>query len=146
MLAWLSGVAGVDSKKFTEEFFAVGSLIATGTPEEIINADRKEFNESGLHLSISQVEERDLVGFSARREDLEQSLRNLHEAEKYDLTLLAVTDVALHHSMILAIGKEATLEKLPFERIDDVLFHAPGVVSRKRQIFPGVCEAIQLSN
>ena len=33
--------------------------------------------------------------------------------------------------------------ELPFERIDDSLFHAPGVVSRKRQIFPAVCEAIQ---
>jgi manganese-dependent inorganic pyrophosphatase len=47
--------------------------------------------------------------------------------------------------MILAIGPEATLEKLPFERIDSSLFHAPGVVSRKRQIFPAVCEAIQHS-
>ncbi len=145
MLTWLSGVAGVDAKKFTEEFFAVGSLIASGTPDEILNADRKEFIEKGLSLSISQVEERDLVGFAARREDLEQALRNLFINEKYDLAVLAVTDVALHHSMILVIGQDATLAKLPFERIDETLFHAPGVVSRKRQIFPAVCEAIQLS-
>ena len=59
--------------------------------------------------------------------------------------MLAVTDVALHHSMILAIGQEAALSKLPFERRDENLFHAPGVVSRKRQIFPAICEAIQLS-
>ncbi len=63
MLTWLSGVAGVDAEKFTEEFFAVGSLIANGTPEEILNADRKEFAERGLNVSISQVEERDLHGF-----------------------------------------------------------------------------------
>ena len=43
MLTWLSGVAGVDPAKFTEEFFAQGSLIANGSPEEILNADRKEF-------------------------------------------------------------------------------------------------------
>ena len=47
--------------------------------------------------------------------------------------------------MILAIGPEGTLAKLPFERKDETLFHAPGVVSRKRQLFPAVCEAIQLS-
>lgn len=145
MLTWLGGVAGVDAKKFTEEFFAVGSLIANGTPDEILNADRKEFTEQGLNVSISQVEERDLHGFAARRQELEQVLKDLHTTRNYDLTILAVTDVALHHSMILAVGQEATLAKLPFERVDETLFHAPGVVSRKRQIFPAVCEAIQHS-
>ena len=145
MLTWLSGVAGVDPKKFTDEFFGVGSLIANGTPEEILNADRKEFTEQGLLVSISQVEERDLHGFAARRQELEAALRELYTAKKYDLAVIAITDVALHHSMILAIGQEAALAKFPFERIDNSLFHAPGVVSRKRQIFPAVCEAIQHS-
>ncbi len=143
MLTWLSGVAGVEPKTFSEEFFAVGSLIASGTPDEILNADRKEFTEQGTTVSISQVEERDLHGFAARREELEAELLALHETKSYDLSILAVTDVALHHSMILAIGKETILEKLPFERRDEHLFHAPGVVSRKRQIFPAICEAIQ---
>ena len=142
MLTWLTGVAGVDPKQFTEEFFAVGSLIANGTPDEILNADRKEFTEQGMNVSISQVEERDLHGFAARREELEAVLMELHSSRKYDLSVLAVTDVALHHSMILAVGPESALAKLPFERMDDTLFHAPGVVSRKRQIFPAVCEAI----
>jgi manganese-dependent inorganic pyrophosphatase len=146
MLDWLGGIAGIDPAAFTREFFAVGSLIASGTPEEVIHADRKEFAEQGLTVSISQVEERDLHGFEARRKDLEHVLRDLHAARGYDLSLLAVTDVALHHSMILAVGKETLLANLPFERIDETLFHAPGVVSRKRQIFPAVCEAIQMAD
>lgn len=145
MLTWLSAMAGVDPNKFTDEFFAVGSLIATGTPEEILNADRKEFTEQGLSVSISQVEERDLHGFAARRDELEAMLKKLYYRENYDLAVLAVTDVALHHSMILAIGHESVLMKLPFEQIDHSLFHAPGVVSRKRQIFPAICEAIHHS-
>lgn len=145
MLTWLSGVAGVDPKKFTDEFFGVGSLIANGTPDEILNADRKEFTEQGLLVSISQVEERDLHGFAGRRVELEEALRELHARMKYNLAVLAVTDVALHHSMILAVGEDSALSRLPFERLDESLFHAPGVVSRKRQIFPAVCEAIQLS-
>jgi manganese-dependent inorganic pyrophosphatase len=145
MLTWLSGVAGVDPKKFTDEFFAVGSLIANGSTDEILNSDRKSFTESDLSVSIAQVEERDLVGFAARRVELEQALQELFVADNFHLAVLAVTDVALHHSMILAIGNEAILEKLPFERVDKNLFHAPGVVSRKRQIFPAVCEAIQHS-
>jgi manganese-dependent inorganic pyrophosphatase len=142
MLNWLCEVAGIDAERFTEEFFAVGSLIANGTPDEVLNADRKEFSEQGYTLSISQVEERDLLGFSERREDLEAAVEELHRSRGFDLTVLAVTDVALHHSMVLAYGGEAVLAKLPFERQDKHLFHAPGVVSRKRQIFPALCEAI----
>lgn len=142
MLTWLAGVAGLDPKRFSEEFFAVGSLIASGTPGEILNADRKEFTEMGYSVSISQVEERDLHGFIGRRDELEGVVRQLHQSGGYDITLLAVTDVALLHSMILAMGPENVLSKLPFERKDECLFYAPGVVSRKRQIFPAVCEAI----
>ena len=145
MLAWLSAIAGVDAGKFSEQLFAVGSLIVNGTAAEILNADRKEFSEQGLTVSISQVEERDLHGFSARRAELETALTELHTSRKCDLTILAVTDVVLHHSVILAVGQDNTLAKLPFERVDPTLFHAPGVVSRKRQIFPALCEAIQQS-
>lgn len=143
MLEWLAEVAGIDPAQFTEEFFGVGSLIANGSTDEILNADRKEFDEQGMRISVSQVEERDLHGFEARREELERELRALHEANHYDLSILAVTDVALHHSMVLAIGREGILSRLPFEQVDDNLFHGPGVVSRKRQIFPAICEAIQ---
>lgn len=143
MLTWLTGIARVDAKEFSAEFFAVGSLIASGTTDEIINTDRKEFHEQGLLVSISQVEERDLHGFKARRDELETALRQLKESKNLDLAVLAVTDVALLKSMLLVIGSPSVVAQIPFNRTDETLFLAPGVVSRKRQIFPAVCEAIQ---
>jgi len=145
MLTWLSGIARVDPKEFAEEFFAVGSLIATGSSEEIIHSDRKEFNEQGMFISISQVEERDLHGFKARREELEKGLRALQFEKGYDIAVLVVTDVALLKSIVLAVGPENIIAALPFKRIDDTLYLAPGVVSRKRQIFPAVSDAIENS-
>jgi len=143
MLTWLSGIARVDAKQFSEEFFAVGSLIANGTTDEIIHTDRKEFNEQGMFISVSQVEERDLHGFNARREELESALRALQYDKGYDIAVLCVTDVALLKSMVLAVGPENVIAALPFNRIDENLYLAPGVVSRKRQIFPGICDAIE---
>ncbi|MFK7850817.1 MAG: putative manganese-dependent inorganic diphosphatase [Akkermansiaceae bacterium] len=145
MLTWLSGIARVDAKEFAEEFFAVGSLIANGSSADIIHSDRKEFNEQGMFVSISQVEERDLHGFKARREEMEKSLRELQYEKGYDIAVLVVTDVALLKSMVLAVGPEKVIASLPFTRIDDTLYLAPGVVSRKRQIFPAVCSAIENS-
>lgn len=145
MLNWLCKIAKIEPEEFTEEFFAVGSLLATGTPEDILNADRKEFSEDGLTISISQVEERDLHGFTPRRAELEKVLRDLVESKNYDFGVLAITDVAQHQSLILAVGQEAILSQFPFKRVDQNLFDAPGVVSRKKQIFPAVAEAVQNS-
>jgi manganese-dependent inorganic pyrophosphatase len=142
MLAWLAAPAGIDPQQFGGEFFGVGSLIVTGAPEEILNADRKEFTEGGFLVSISQVEELGLHGFAARRHELEAALRILIAEQHYDLAVLAVTDIVGHHSMILAIGQEVILSKMPFVRLDDALFDAPGVVSRKKQIFPAISDAL----
>lgn len=142
MLDWLAASAGIDPMAFAEEFFGVGSMIVSGTPEAILSADRKEFTEDGFLVSISQVEELGLHGFAARRAELEQALRELVQRHRYDLAVLAVTDIVGHHSMVLAAGQELILSKIPFERLDAALFDAPGVVSRKKQLFPAVCDAL----
>ncbi|MEI7956910.1 MAG: putative manganese-dependent inorganic diphosphatase [Verrucomicrobiota bacterium] len=142
MLAWLSEFAAIEPQVFAEEFFGVGSLIATGAAAELLNADRKEFTEEGFSVSISQVEELGLQGFAARRHELEAALRTLVTAHRYDLAVLAVTDIVGHHSLVLAVGQEAILAKMPFKRLDDALFDAPGVVSRKKQLFPAVSDAL----
>jgi len=146
MLEWLSKIAGIDPKQFTEDFFGVGSVLINGSPDEIVNADRKEFTEQGKKVSISQVEERNLDGFAPRRKEIEDMLISLQKEQGYDLVVLAVTDVALHHSVILAVGDDSIVSHLPFSRQDESLFDAPGVVSRKRQLFPAVSEAIQHAN
>lgn len=146
MLTWLSGIARVEAQTFADEFFAVGSLIANGTAGEILHSDRKEFTELDHFISISQVEERDLHGFKGRRDELETALTSLLEEKSYDLAVLVVTDVALLKSMVLAVGKNAVISRLPFTRIDENLYLAPGVVSRKRQIFPAVADAIEQSS
>ncbi|KAB2641107.1 MAG: putative manganese-dependent inorganic diphosphatase [Verrucomicrobia bacterium] len=142
MLAWLAEFAAIQPQAFAEEFFGVGSLIVTGAAEELLNADRKEFTEEGFSVSISQVEERGLQGFAARRQELEAALRALMTTRRYDLAVLALTDIVGHHSLVLAVGQEAILAKIPFVRLDDALFDAPGVVSRKKQLFPAVSDAL----
>lgn len=137
ILAWLAPIAGVDPAEFTEEFFAVGSLLVGGTAKEILTTDRKEFFEDGIKISISQIEERGLTGFDKRQKKLTDGLEQLREEEGCDLALLVVTDIATHNSLILAVGRSALLDALPYE-LKDGAFVAPGVVSRKKQVFPAV--------
>jgi manganese-dependent inorganic pyrophosphatase len=145
MLTWLASVAGVDASRFTRDLFAIGSLLANGTVDEIINADRKEFSDEGVKISIAQVEELGMEALAARQDELEKHLLVVVQQEQLDLICLVITDVTEHYSRILVAGNEALIRALPFERISDTCFSAPGVVSRKKQIFPSVCQAIRVA-
>ena len=145
MLLWLSGLAGVDPDEFAEAFFASGSLLLHADAQAIVGTDRKEFNEDGVFLSLSQVEETSFKGLSKRKEELVEELGRLRHEHRYELCAILVTDIRRHDSVLLAVGREELLCKLPFARSGVNEFSAPGVVSRKKQLFPAVCEAIRLS-
>ena len=144
MLGWLAGLAGVRADEFAESFFSSGSLLSHADAQSIVGTDRKEFREEGLLLSLSQVEETSLKGLQERKEELLEELRGLRHEHRYDFCAILVTDIRKHDSVLLAVGKESLLSKMPFDRTGSNKFAAPGVVSRKKQLFPAVCEAIRL--
>lgn len=146
ILVWLSGLAGVNAAEFTHDFFASGSLLAHNTAEQAIGADRKVFEESGVRVSISHIEESGLDLFGGRREELSAALEELIAVKGYDLALLIVTDINTHHSLLLACGNDKIVSSLPFDRDGEDVFLAPGVVSRKKQVFPAVCQAIRVAS
>ena len=143
MLEWLCEIAEVDPKQFTHDFFASGSLLMKGSATELLCTDRKEFREGGKFVSISQVEEMGLGRFDERVEEMRNELQNLLEQKGYDLAIVAVTDVTQHFSKIIAVGDERVISSLPFDEDAKGVLNAPGVVSRKKQIFPAVSNAIQ---
>ena len=143
ILKWLCQIADVDAAQFTRDFFASGSLLAHGTGVEAVGEDRKVFEEMGARISISHVEESGLDLFASRREELVATLDNLIAHKGYDLALMIITDINSHHSVLLASGDEKIVGALPFERDADGVFQAPGVVSRKKQVFPAVCHALR---
>lgn len=145
ILKWLCGIADVDAHKFTQDFFASGSLLIMGTADEIINTDRKEFEEAGKKVSITQVEEICLDGLDKRRQEIEASLDELIIHKGYDVAMAAITDITNHVSIIMAKGDPYIIRELPFEHTDEGLIIAKDVVSRKKQIFPAVCRAIHSS-
>lgn len=144
VLRWLSSLAGVDADQFAEGFFASGSLLLHADAQAIVGTDRKEFHEDGVFLSLSQVEETSFKGLDERRGELLEELERLRHDNQYSLCAILVTDIRRHDSVLLAVGQEPLLCKLPFTRTGVNEFSATGVVSRKKQLFPAVCEAIRL--
>ena len=144
MLEWLAPIARIDSDEFTREFFAAGSALQTLSTLEALNSDRKEFNEGGAKISISQIEELDHTGFWAKQDELRAGLETLCTKGGYTLAFLLVTDILKRDSLLLACGDPDVLAKVQYPQLGKNLFEMSGVVSRKKQVFPWVSRLLAL--
>jgi manganese-dependent inorganic pyrophosphatase len=142
MLPWLAGLAGVEVDSFAREFFAAGSMLRAAAVDTILNSDRKEFNEYGWRITISQIEELGLDDFPRRREELQGGLEAFRAAAGYDFSCLLVTDIRRHSSLLLTAGSRAVVREIDFPQLGPDLFELDGVVSRKKQFFPFISRAL----
>jgi manganese-dependent inorganic pyrophosphatase len=142
VLSWLAGQAGIVVSEFSRDFFAAGSLLRSSPCEVILNTDRKEFNEHGWRITISQIEELGLDDFPRRREELAAALEAFRAAAGYDFSCLLVTDIRKHSSLLLTAGNRAVVREIDFPQLGPDLFELDGVVSRKKQFFPFISRAL----
>lgn len=136
VLEWASRLAGIDVDRFKEDFFSAGSVLRGGNFQEAVGSDRKEFDESGFRVSISQVEEIGFDYFWPAREALQDELRRLVREHRLDLACLMITDITLNDSLLLIEAPSEIRQKIGYPRKDSHLFVLKGVVSRKKQLFP----------
>lgn len=136
VLEWASRIARIDVDRFKEDFFSAGSVLRGGHYAEAVGSDRKEFEESGYRVSISQVEEIGFDDFWPAREALEEELRRIVREHQLDLAFLMVTDITLNDSLLLVEAPAEIRAKIGYPRKDSHLFTLKGVVSRKKQLFP----------
>jgi manganese-dependent inorganic pyrophosphatase len=136
ILEWLSKVAGVDAAQFVKDFFAAGSLLREATPARAIEGDRKVFEENGWRISISQIEEMGLDEFWKREKELHEALTSLCKAHSLHFACLMVTDITMHHSVLLVAGDKRVAAAIDYHERSPQVYDMPGVVSRKKQLFP----------
>ena len=136
ILSWLSGVAGIDRDQFVKDFFAAGSMLRESTPAAAIESDRKEFEENGWRISISQIEELGLDEFWKREDDLLAALEAVRDKRGLHFSCLMVTDISEHNSVLLVTGNQRVIDGIEYPEMRPHLHHMPGVVSRKKQLFP----------
>lgn len=142
-LEYLQLISGVDPERLLEDIFKVGSLIARSTPEQVIGADCKTFRH-GEHtaFALAQVEEVGFDEFRAQQDQLQKAAEAMLRENGLDFFGLLVTNVVAENSLLLAIGKHALLEKLPYRKIGTNLWDLPGVLSRKKQLLPQILKLL----
>ncbi len=136
VLEELSKIAGVDPAKFAEEIFSVGSPLLTLTPEQVITADCKEYEEDGVRFTVSQIEELSFSHFPEKQEALLAALEAHTRKAQLFFAALLVTDINTQTSILLCCGAPEFLQRIDFPPRGPNMWELAGVVSRKKQLLP----------
>lgn len=144
MLAWLSEIAGVNSKELADQIFNSGSVILASPPEKVVRSDFKIYEEEGLRFAVSQVEELGFGNFWQHAKPIAEAVKDLRVEEKLAFAALLVTDINTQNSLLLVKGDAAFIERIRYPHVEqDEIFDLPGVVSRKKQLIPYLTSLIK---
>jgi manganese-dependent inorganic pyrophosphatase len=137
MLAWLSEIAGVNSKHLAEEIFNSGSVILANPPEKVVRSDFKVYEEDGVRYAVSQVEELGFANFWQHAKAIATAVQELRDEERLVFAALLITDINTQNSLLLVKGESAVIDRISYPHIQQgEIFDMPGVVSRKKQLIP----------
>ena len=143
MVDWLAGIADCDPAELEQEILNSGSPLANLTPDQLVNADLKIYEEHGFRFGIGQIEEAGFENLNKHLENLSVSLMENKQAKQLDFIGLMVTNVVRSTSVMLIYGDDGVVSHLAFENISNGLYDLPGIVSRKKQLLPIILKILE---
>lgn len=137
LIEWLEPIANIKAEKLAELIFSSGSIILNSTPEDVIASDCKTYTEGDIKFSVSQIEELGFDNFWKHRIDLSKALKAYRRKQGLFFSLLFVTDINSHDSLLVVAGDEDFREQIDYpQHGKSNIYDLPGVVSRKKQLIP----------
>jgi len=125
-------------RSFGEGVLRAGSGLASRQPDEVVRTDIKVYEAGGVNFAIAQAEVTDLLQLNEHLQQLHKALCDLRDRRGLDFAMLMVTDVVRGSSRLLLTDDLPVLSEMPYPRQADGTFLAEGVVSRKKQLLPGI--------
>ena len=142
VLEQLSQIAGVDPARFAKEIFSVGSPLLTLSPEDVITADCKEYDEDGVRFTVSQIEELSFSHFAEKQDALLEALERHGRSARLFFAALLVTDINTQTSLLLCCGVPEFLHRIDVPARGPHIWELAGVVSRKKQLLPYLLQCL----
>ncbi|HKK19604.1 MAG TPA: putative manganese-dependent inorganic diphosphatase [Opitutales bacterium] len=137
LLEWLSPLAGIEPKKLADIIFSAGSLILNNTPDQVIHADCKIYDEGDFRYSVSQIEELGFDNFWKHESALSEALEAYRQDEELYFSFLLVTDINSQNSLLVVAANEEVMAAISYpRRSQSNIYELAGIVSRKKQLIP----------
>lgn len=131
-------------QSYGEKVLAASAGLSTREPQDVVSSDMKIYSSGGYQFAVAQAEVTDLYEVSERLVDLEGALNDLRNKKGLDFAMLMVTDVVRGSSRLLMTeAAPAILDELPYPPMQDGTRLAEGVVSRKKQLLPGILSLLE---
>jgi manganese-dependent inorganic pyrophosphatase len=130
-------------ESYGKKVLAAGSGLGARAPKEVVSGDMKIYNAGGYQFAVAQAEVSDLYEVDEHLDLLKKALGELRESRGLDFSLLMVTDVVRGSSRLLVSNAPPILDELPFPPLQDGTRIAEGVVSRKKQLLPGILSLLE---
>jgi manganese-dependent inorganic pyrophosphatase len=140
-MAHLERLLGIDGQAFGREMFEESSDVSRVSAADLVVRDLKEYElDGGRRLSVAQIE---TIGgaLNERIDELLTAVEDHRERRDQLLSALMVTDILAQSTLLLVSGPEQLVEHAFGRRPVAGLIDLPGVMSRKKQVAPGLLAA-----
>ena len=140
----LAKIAGIDVNIYGMELLKAGTDLSDFTPEQIINIDSKLFEKDGKKFKIAQINTADLDSIFKDKVYFEAAINEEIKKDNLDLYMFAATDIINSNSKIISLGNDSSVvEKAYGVTLTDNTALLENVVSRKKQMLPGILENLE---
>ena len=141
----LAQIAEVDVEELATAMFEAGSDFSAKTTEEIFYQDFKRFTAGKLTFGVGQITSLNAEELEKLRERLLKYIGEARQEQKVDMMFFMMTNILEQSTDLICDGQGA-------EQLAAAAFHLreaanvvklPGVVSRKKQLIPGLMIATE---
>ena len=133
----------VNLETYAMDMFRVGTSLKGQAMSEVFTKDYKKFQVGHFEAGISQVFTLDIEEVFNRREEIMETIHQMHTNRDLELTMLLVTDILKEGSYLFYQCKNKQLIPTAFQTGSEQGVFVDGLISRKKQVVPKVLEAIQ---
>ena len=146
----LADRAGIEVEKYASSMFAAGSNLKGKTDGEIFYQDFKKFTFGKVNFGVGQISSLNPKELDELKERMLPYMKKAREEHGVDMMFFMLTNILTESTELLCEGQGAKqLIATAFRAEDstdsgeDHLVSLPGVVSRKKQLIPGIMLAVQ---
>lgn len=136
----LADIADIDIETYAKDMFDAGSNLREKSAKEIFYQDFKKFNDSKVNFGVGQISSMNKEELSSCKEKLLPYMEEVKTSFNLDMIFFMMTDILNESTELLMIGDmcgEVITNAFGVE-IGENSAELPGVVSRKKQLIPGI--------
>lgn len=146
----LADIAGIQVEKYASSMFAAGSNLKGKTDGEIFYQDFKKFTLGKVSFGVGQISSLNASELEELKDRMPPYMKKARKEHGVDMMFFMLTNILTESTVLLCEGQGAKQMVLGAfraeeeeETAEDHIVSLPGVVSRKKQLIPGIMLAVQ---